>query len=91
MPPSRLLKAEIETGEWGVNLTDPKRIELVRVVDPWTIKLTGVEDPWLDEVGEDMNPVRAVPTDGANCRNIDSADPFVGILGFRVTRTDARW
>ena len=91
MLPSRLLKAMLETGEWCVNSTDPKRINLVRVVDPWIVELTRVEDPWLDEVREDMNPTRAVPTDGANCRNIDSADPLVDIIGFRVMGTYARW
>ena len=78
-PLSRALKTGLETGEWGVNSTDPKRI--------------GLEDPWLDEdeAGETVSPARVVPTDGANCRNIDFADPLVDILGFRVMRTDARW
>ena len=45
----------------------------------------GVEDPKLDEdeAGENVSPARAVPTDGPNCRNIDSADPSYDILGFR--------
>jgi hypothetical protein len=92
-PLSRALKAGLETGEWGVNSTDPNRIELVGAVDPWKVELTGVDDPWLDEdeAGEIASPARAVPTDGANCRNIASADPSRDILGFRVMRTDARW
>ena len=70
MPSWRVLKTGLEAGECGVNSTDPKRIELVRVVDPWRVELTGVDDPWLDEdeAGEVANPTRAVPTDGANCR-----------------------
>ena len=53
----------------------------------------GVEDPKLDEddAGETVNPTRAVPTDVANCRNIDSADPSRDMLGFREKETDARW
>ena len=69
-PSSRALKTGPETGEWGVNSTDPKRIELVEAVDPWKVESTGVDDPWLDEddAGETVSPARAVPTDGANCR-----------------------
>ena len=87
------MKSGLETDECGVNLTDPKRIELVRVVDPWRVELTGVEDPWLDEdeADEVASPTRVVPTDGANCRKIDSADPSIDVLWFRVMRTDACW
>ena len=53
----------------------------------------GVEDPKLDEdeAGKTMSPMRVVPIDGANCRNIDSAYPSYDILGFRDSETDARW
>ena len=34
--------------------------------------------------GETVDLAHAVPIDGANYRNIDSADPLVDILGFRV-------
>ena len=52
----------------------------------------GVEDPKLDEdeAGETMNPACAVPTDGVNFRNIDSAAPSYEILGFRYRETNAR-
>ena len=74
-----------------MNLADPKRIDLVRVVDSWIVESTGVDDPWLDEddAGEIVSPARAVPTDGANCRNIVSADPSRDMLGFRDMETDA--
>ena len=82
MPSWRASKAMLKAGECVVKSTDPKQIELI-----------GVEDPKLDddETGETVSPARAVPTDGANYQNIDSADPLVGILGFRVMRPDARW
>ena len=62
--------------------------QIVRVVDPWIVELTGSDDPWLDEddAGEAVSPMRAVPTDGANCRNLASADPSRDILGFRERR-----
>ena len=85
IPSWRAPKTGLATGECGVNLTDPKRIKLVRAVDPWRVDSTGVEDPWLDadEAGETVSPTRAVPTDGANCQNIDSMSPSYDILGFR--------
>ena len=49
IPLSRVLKIGLEHGEYGVNSTDPKRIDLVRVVDSLAVELTGVDDPWLDE------------------------------------------
>ena len=68
-----------------MNSTDPKRIELVRVVDPWIVELTGTDDPWLDEgeTGGTVDPARVLPTDGANCRNIVFDNPSSDILGFR--------
>ena len=76
-----------------MNSTDPKRIDLVRVVDSPAVELTGVDDPWLDEddASEIVSPACAVPTDGANCRNIASADPSRDMLGFRDMETVARW
>ena len=93
MPSWRAPKTGLETGECGVNSTDPKRIELVRAVDPWRVELTGVEDPWLDkdEADETVSPTHDVPTDGANYRNTASIDPSRDILGFRDEETDARW
>ena len=44
-PSSRVLKIGLEHGEYGVNSTDPKRIDLVRVVDSPAVELTGVDDP----------------------------------------------
>ena len=77
----------------GCKLDRSEANRLVRVVDPWRAESTGVEDPWLDEdeAGKTVSLARAVPTDGANCRSIDSANPLVVILGFRVLRTYARW
>ena len=88
-----MLKTGIATGEWGVNSADPKRIDLVRVIDSWIVEPTGVDDPWLDEddAGEIVSLARAVPTDGANCRNIASADPSRDMLGFRDMEPVARW
>ena len=76
-----------------MNSIDPKRIELGRAIDLWIAELTGVHDSWLDEddAGETVSPTRAVPTDGANCRNLASADPSRDILGFREKETNARW
>ena len=89
---SRVLKTGMATGEWGVNSADPKRIDLVRVVDSGIVESTGVDDPWLDEddAGEIVSPAHAVPTDGANCRNIDYTDPSRDMLGFLGMETDAR-
>ena len=44
-----------------------------------------VEDLKLDEdeAGETVDPARAVPTDGANCRNIVFGSPSRDRLGFR--------
>jgi hypothetical protein len=44
-PLSRVLKIGLEHDEYGMNSTDPKRIDLVRVVDSSTVELTGVDDP----------------------------------------------
>ena len=53
----------------------------------------GIKDPMLDEdeADETVDPARAVPTDGANCRNIVSGSPSRDGLGFRDLETDARW
>ena len=74
-----------EHGEYGVNSTDPKRIDLVRVVDSPAVELTGVDDPWLDEdeTGGIADPARVLPTDGANYRNIVFDNLSSDILGFR--------
>ena len=42
-----------------------------------------VDDPKLDEdeAGEIVDPARAVPKDGANCRNIVSGSPSRDRLG----------
>ena len=72
----------------------------MRDADEWLMKSKdlkyidsmGVEDPKFDEdeAGETVNPARAVPIDGANCRNLAFADPSYDILGFRDMETDAR-
>ena len=81
-----MLKIGLEHGEYGVNSTDPKRIDLVRVVDSPAVELTGVDEPWLDEdeTGRIADPARVFPTDGANCRNIVFDNPSSDILGMRA-------
>ena len=69
---------------------EPNRVDSIRVAELSSVEVVELSIAG-DGTAETVDPTSFIPTVGANCHGLITANPMVRYLGFRVERDMRSW